>query len=321
MKKYLELFIQKYPATKNWIRFFKNVTLPGFDGIPVYDVIIFFIKELSQHSIVVNAKAIAYSFFLAVFPAIIFLFTLIPYIPIPNLADDIIKLIINIVPNDAVYQLIEPTIQDIVKKPQGGLLSLGILSVLYFTSNGVMSMIQSFDASLGNKNSRSGFKNQIISLVITIELLLLFIFSVVLLVVGSKVLDNALEFASLKNTFTGFILHAIRYLITILIFFFSIAVIYYYGPSSKAIKFKFISTGATLATILCILVAVLFSTFVSNFNNYNKVYGSLGTIVFMMIWFYWNAFALLIGFEINKSIYYNKQILESKKIKDAETNY
>jgi membrane protein len=296
----------KYTWITPFVFKLKHLTLPGFDGVPVYEVWKFFIKEMQDHSIIVNAKAIAYSYFLAIFPAMIFLFTLIPYIPIPNLAQDIIKFIFNTVPNDGVFNLIAPTINDITTKPRGGLLSFGILSALYFTSNGVMSMIQSFDASLGNKSRRKPWKNQLIALVITIELLLLFIVSIVVLVIGSKVLDNMLILTGLKNTFTGFILHFLRYLITILFFFFSLAVIYYYGPTSKAIRFKFISTGATVATILCIVIAVLFTNFVSNFNNYNTVYGSLGTIVFTMIWFYWNAFALLIGFEINKSIYYTK---------------
>lgn len=285
----------------------KRVTFPGFDGVPIYVVLQFIANEMQRFSIVVNAKAIAYSFFLAVFPGIIFLFTLIPYIPIEGLAADINLFIQNIMPNQGVYELIEPTITDILNKPRGGLLSLGIISALYFTSNGVISMIHSFDDSLGNKNRRSAFLNQLIALMITIELISLLIFSIIILVIGSKLIDGFMLYFGIKNDFTLFFLYSLQYIISILVFFFSIAVIYFFGPSSKAIQFKFISTGATVATILILLVAIMFSKFVTNFNNYNKIYGSLGTIVFTMIWFYWNAFALLVGFEINKSIYYGKQ--------------
>jgi membrane protein len=306
LEKLFIILSDKYSWIKPLVFRLKLITLPGLDSVPAYEVWKFFMKEMQETSIIVNAKAIAFSYFLAIFPAMIFLFTLIPYIPIPHLAEDIIKFIFNTVPNDGVFNLIAPTINDITTKPRGGLLSFGILSALYFTSNGVMSMIQSFDASLGNKIKRKPFKNQLISLIITVELLMLFIVSIVVLVIGSKVLDNMLILTGLKYTLTGYMLHSVRYIVTVLFFFFSLAMIYYYGPTSKAIKFKFISTGATVATFLCIIIAVLFTKFVSNFNNYNTVYGSLGTIVFTMIWFYWNALALLIGFEINKSIYYTK---------------
>jgi membrane protein len=295
------------PFLHSWGNIAKHITFPGFDGVPILNIIRFIAEEMQKFSIVVNAKAIAYSFFLALFPGIIFIFTLIPYIPIDGLSEDLIRFIEGIVPNQAVFDLISPTIADIVNKPRGGLLSLGIISALYFTSNGVISMIHSFNDSLGGKNKRSGLKNQLIALVITIELILLFLFSIIVLVIGSKLIDGLLLYFGIKNELTIWLLHALRYGVTIMVFFFSIAVIYFFGPSSKVIQFKFISTGATVATILIILVALLFSKFVTNFNNYNKIYGSLGTIVFTMIWFYWNAFALLVGFEINKSIYYSKK--------------
>lgn len=305
----------RFPVLLIWWKWLKRITFPGFDGVPIFNVIKFIANEMQQFSIVVNAKAIAFSFFLAIFPGIIFLFTLIPYIPIEGLVHDINIFIRDVMPNQGVYELIEPTITDIVNKPRGGLLSLGIISALYFTSNGVISMINSFDDSLGNKVKRKPWMNQLVALLLTIELIGLLIFSIVVLVIGSKIIDGLLLYFGVKNELTIWMLHLLRYSITILVFFFSIALIYYFGPTSKAIKFKFISTGATVATILIILVALLFSTFVTNFNNYNKIYGSLGTIVFTMIWFYWNAFALLVGFEINKSIYYVKEMYNEKRTK------
>jgi membrane protein len=286
---------------------FRIFTLPGLDGIPFYDVMTFFINELKDRTLVTRAQAIAYSFFLAVFPFILFAFTLIPYLPIPDLRNDLIQLIKELAPNEHSLDYLKDTIIDVIKNPRFGLLSIGFLSAIYLSTNGVITMMRSFDKSYDIYIRRSFLKEQIIALKLTFLLFLLFASSLIIIIIGG-IISNWLtsKFWYLDDVST-FIITFIRYSVIILLFLYSISLIYYEGPAVTK-KWKFITPGSWIATILSIIISIGFSYYVKNFGNYNKIYGSLGTIIILQIWFYLNSLVLLIGFEINASIYYNKSL-------------
>lgn len=311
-KEYKDGLIKRFPVLDGLTAKLKVFTLPGFDGIPVYDVYQFFVAEIRANSLGIRSRAIAFSFFLALFPALTFVFSLIPYIPYFSHLDEIImNNLQQVLPNKETYAFIksftEPLLRDLAKHKRGGLLTGSVFMVIFLTSNGVMAMLSSFDKSYDHYKKRNALQSRFIALKITALLFILFIFSTVLIFLGQTLLDLAHNYLHVKGTLLITAVSLLRYLIIILMLFFGISLIYYYGPAVKK-KYKFISTGATVATFLSILVSIGFSYWVSNFNRLNVIFGSIGTIMLLMIWLNINSFVLLIGYEINASIHYNRHL-------------
>jgi membrane protein len=176
----------------------------------------------------------------------------------------------------------------------------------------------SFDKSYDHYKKRNAIQSRLVALKITSLLIVLFIFSFSLIIIGRDTLAFIFDVLKIKNAFSYFLINIVRYLLIGTMFFLSISLIYYYGPATKK-KYKFISTGATVATILSILVSIGFSYWVNNFNKLNLIFGSIGTIMLLMIWLNVNAFVMLIGYEINASIYYNRTLRQKQlEIKDVE---
>ena len=174
-------------------------------------------------------------------------------------------------------------------------------------------MLSSFDKSYNNYLKRNGLAARLVALKITFLLFFLFVFSFILVVGGQKLLLMIFGLLSLKNGFTLFVINFVRYLAIILLFFFSISLIYYYGPATKK-KYRFISAGSTIATLLSLIASIGFSYYITNFSKYNTLYGSIGTVMILMIWLNINSFVLLIGYEINAAIHHHKLIIEDEKI-------
>jgi membrane protein len=312
-----------YPALNPLLEFLKNFTLPGFDGIPLYDVYKFFIAEIKVNSLPIRSKAIAFSFFLAFFPALTFVFSLIPYVPYFRDMDiHIMNFMREVLPNRETYafiqSFIEPLLKDLARHKRSGLLTGSIFLVLFLTSNGVMAMMNSFDKSYDHYKKRNAIQSRLVALQITFLLIVVFILSFGLIITGRDMLALLFDLLNVHNRFSLFLLNIVRYVFIGLMVFLSISLIYYFAPATKK-KYKFISTGATVATILSILVSIGFSYWVNNFNRLNVIFGSIGTIMLLMIWLNVNAFVMLIGYEINVSIRYNRSLHQKElEIKDAE---
>lgn len=285
----------------------KIFTLPGFDGVAVYDVIVFLISEIKKDLIPTRARSISYSFFIAFFPAIIFLFTLLPYIPLQGIQESLIEIINEVLPPNIVQNFILVTIDDLLNKPRGGLLSFASILTLFFSTQGVVSMISSFNKSYSIYNKRNYFQNRWLSLKLTLVLFILFITSLVLLIIGSFVIDHLVVWLNIVSSITVFLINTLRYIVILGLYFLSISILYYYGPAVKK-KFRFISVGSTLATVGSIVASLIFTSYVSGLDKYNTIYGFFGSIIMFLSWMYVNAFVLLVGFELNASIYYNKNL-------------
>ncbi|MBT3208498.1 MAG: YihY/virulence factor BrkB family protein [Bacteroidetes bacterium] len=282
------------------IRFIQRITLPGFDRVPIFDVGVFFVKGLVNGSLTTRASAVAFSFFLAIFPAIIFFFTLIPYIPINNFQQELLMLLESILPQNA-YLAFKETLTDIVTKQRGGLLSFGVIAALIFSTNGISSMIDAFNASHHEIETRTWIAQRLISIVLVLILSLLITTAIILIVFSQTAMTYLVEQNILELNFTFYLLSIGKWLIIVALFFFAISFLYYFAPAKKR-KWRFISAGSTLATILTIIVSFLFSFYINNFGQYNKLYGSIGTLLVILLWFYINAIILLTGFELNASI-------------------
>jgi len=280
----------------------KRITLPFFDKVPLYDVALFFWKGIVDGAITTRASAIAFNFMLAVFPAIIFLFTLIPYIPIDNFQEELLKLIESIVPKNA-YIAINGTIEDIITQPRGSLLSFGFLAAFIFSTNGLVSVIVAFNNTIHAIETRSLVSLYAIAFGLSLILTTLTTISVAMITASSRVLDFLKDQQIIQtDEFLYYMVIGGKWLVILMLFFFAFAFLFYYAPARK-MRFRFISAGGTLATILSILISVGFSFYINNFGKYNTLYGSIGTLVVVMLWFYFMALILLIGFELNVSIW------------------
>ena len=279
----------------------KKITLPFFDGLPLYDVALFFWKGIVDGAITTRASAIAFNFILAMFPAIIFLFTLIPYIPIDNFQVLLMDLIQSVLPDNA-YMAVRGTIQDIITQPRSSLLSFGFLAAFVFSSNGLVSIIVAFNRTIHAIETRGLVSLYFIAFCLSLILTFLTTVSVALITISQRVMEFLLAKQVIKFDYIYYLVIGGKWLIILLLFFFAFAFIFYFAPARK-LKFRFISAGGTLATLFSILISVGFSFYINNFGQYNTLYGSIGTLVVVMLWIYFMALNLLIGFELNVSIW------------------
>lgn len=289
----------------------KRVSLPGFEGQTVYDVFTFLVKEIQRDAVTTRAAAVTFSFLLSLFPAIIVLFTLIPYLPIDGLQEILMSYINELMPHNA-YLVIDSTIRDIISHQRGGLLSLGIFLALYYSTRGVFDLMNSFDKAYPNFRKRKFITKIGVSIKITFLLFLLLLLSVVFIIAGEYVINWLMNYLDIKDSFTYFILSSVKWLTIIFLFYASVSLIYYYGPAVQK-RWRFFSAGSTLAAFLSMLTSLLFSFFINNFGQYNKIYGSIGTLIVIMLWLYYNSLILLMGFELNASIDVNRHNKQLKK--------
>jgi membrane protein len=280
------------------IRKSKRIVLPGFQGIPLFDVVRFFIMQAKRVGFVERASAIAFNFTMTIPPVIIFLFTLLPYLPISkDFIGQLFQLVRDIVPGEKNNAGLIQFLKDILNKPRTGLLSTGFVLAMFFSSNAVMGIMRSFDRQYVGFIKRKGLRQRWAALRLTFILFILFFICLTALVMQKAVL----KWMGVKRAVLIATLNDVRWLLIILLFFFSISVIYRHAPSVHK-KWKLISPGSILATFLMIIFAGAFSYYVSNFSNYNKLYGSISTILILMLLIYFNSLVLLIGFELNVSI-------------------
>ncbi len=287
----------------------KRITFPGFDGMPLYNVMVFFWRSIIDGALTTRASAISFSFFMALFPAIIFLFTLIPYIPIENFQDELFLLIKDMVPINA-FLAIEETVKDILTQQRGDLLSLGFFMALIFSTNGLASMMGAFDASLHTFERRTWWGQHLIALVLLVILAVLITIAIGLITYGQHVINYLAENNYLEGQFLFYTLVVAKWLVILFLFFMANSFLYYLAPAKKT-KWRFISAGSTLATFLCVITFVGFSYYINRFGQYNKLYGSIGTLLVIMLLMYFLSLILLIGFELNASI--NEAIKHSRR--------
>lgn len=278
----------------------RHIHPPGLEEMSLHDVGVFFFVEMGKSAINTRAASVAFKFFLALFPAIIFLFTLIPYLPIDDLYNQLLTEMKSVLPHNA-YDAAVETIHDLVKNQHGGLLSFGFLVTLYFSTNGIDALMQAFNHSFHASETRPFLKQRLISLLLFIILSFLLITATTLIIGSEAAIGYFIKKGFLSGGLDVLLLTIGKWAIVLMLFFTAISILYYFGPVKK-MKYKFISAGATLATVLAILASLGFSYYVNNFGTYNKVYGSIGTIMVVMLWLEFNSMIVLIGFDLNVKI-------------------
>ncbi len=277
-----------------------TIIFPGTHQSTLYEVSIFFFRGLQKGAIGTRASSIAYNFFMALFPVIIFIFTLIPYIPIRDFPIELYLLIQSVLPDNA-FLTVENTITDIITRPRGGLLSFGFLAAMIFSTNGITALMSAFDATNHTYIKRNWLNQRFISIILFFILSFLLTIAIGLITGGQWILNFLVKNDILKTNFTFYLLSVGKWIVIIALFFSAFSFLYYLAPAKRS-RWKFISAGSVFATFLSILFAIGFSFYINHFGKYNKLYGSIGTFLVIMVWLYLNSYILLLGFELNASI-------------------
>ena len=306
------------PLINRLLDWSKKTSLPGFFRVPIYDVVVFVLNEIRRFDLFTRANSIAYSFFLSLFPSILTLFTLVPFLfsfllglipELENFNAILEQEITKVMPGQA-GGLVFDFVHDITSKPRVGLLSFGFVLAIYFSSNGMLAMMRSFEKSYSDTfRQRSGFKKRMVAIGLTFLVSLLVIASVVFIILGSMFIGWITELVNL-TAFGAFLVGLLRWVAILMLFYFGIAVLYRYGSATHR-RFSLFSAGTTLATVLCMLSSVAFSFYIDEFNRYDtyhKFYGSIGTFIIIMLWIQINSLILLIGFELNAAIAVNRDL-------------
>ena len=273
----------------------QTITLPLFDGLSLYDVAIFFWKGIYEGAVTSRAASISFSFFLALFPGVIFVFTLIPFIPIDGFQHELFRLLRDVLPPnsfDAAYS----TITDILTIKRGDLLGITVAAALFFATNGTLALIGNFGQTIHHLNVRGFWSQYLAAFWLTLALALLLIGGIAVLALGEVWIPTLIP-----GDNGDWITALARWVVLLGLVLFAISLLFYYGPMRSA-PWRFISPGALLATVLVWLTSYLFGIYVTDFSRYNQLYGSIGTLIIIQLWIYVNAIGLIIGFELNASM-------------------
>ncbi|MDQ3393500.1 MAG: YihY/virulence factor BrkB family protein [Bacteroidota bacterium] len=294
--------VQSKPYVKA-VAYLKNIHFTK-EGVSLYSILKIFVHKVDKDDVFERANGVAFNFTLAIFPAIIFLFTLIPFLS--NFTDvskvdirfEIMEFMEEVMP-ESMYDVAASTIVDIISKQRGGLLTFGFLFAFFMATNGMLSLMNAFNRCYKTSDKRGYIKTRLMASLLTVVLSFVLITAVIVLGIGQLFLNYIQGY--LAGNYIIYLLLLLRYVILFLIFYVTISFIFHYAPA-VTFRWRFFSVGSIMAALLCILVSFAFSYYISTFSTYNKLYGSIGALMGLMIWFYLISVALLLGFELNASI-------------------
>ncbi len=297
----VEQFIFRLPLVRAVIRVSKRIRPIGFEGVSLYDVVRFFMQQVGHGKLNERAAAISFNFILALPPACIFLFSLVPLFPVADqFYHEVNSFVRDLTPNEATRSIVENFLDDFFKRPKNSLLSIGFLTSVFFSSNAMLGIIHSFNQSIHERESKAFFAYRWKAIRLTFVIIFIFVASMLLLITQGQLFNWVLSMLEIENEFIKWLIIILRWIVIIGLFFYSIAFIYRHAPSVEK-KWKLISPGSIVASSLIILFTFLFSFWINNFAAYT-IYGSIGTILILMIFINAISLVLLIGFELNVSI-------------------
>ena len=313
MIKLQRILIESRPA-KTVVNWSKKLVLPGFEGLPLYDVLHFFYKQTQQIGLNERAASVAFNFLMAVPPLFIFIFTILSYIPgSKRLYQEVLVLLRGVIPDATTYTMIKNVMDDFFATGTGTL-SFGLLLALYFSSNATLTIMRTFRKSMLHieVEERNFIEVRLSAIRLTFIIVLLIIATIMIMLTQTIILNWVIEQMKIKDSIVDFIFGSGHFLLTFFLIFLAIGLIYRYAPHVQK-KWKIRTPGALLATILIMSFTYFFSYWVNNISSYNKIYGSLGSILILMFLIFVNSLVLLIGFELNVSINSLKSIAEKRK--------
>lgn len=285
----------------------RKIILPGFEGLPLYDVGKFFIKGLYRGAVITRASAVSFKIFLALLPCCIMLLSLIPYIPIQNFQGELLEGFKALIPA-GVFDLMHDALDDLVNKKHHTVLSIGFILTLYYASNSIHAILTSFNSSYHLTVKRNPIKQRLIALLLIVVLSALILAAVTLLIFSDTFFNFLQTHEYVTGGFAFALLYIAKWTMVFLLFLLSISILYNVGDTERKRKgWRIVTAGSTLATISCIVVSWAFAYYVTHFGSYDRLYGSLGTLIVLCLWINFNSMLILIGFELNASISHAKK--------------
>lgn len=288
----------------------------NYHGVSWYSVLEFFIRWVDKRDLQLRATSLSFTFFLALFPSIIFIFTLIAYLPVSNSHQKILLFFENLLPVSA-YQTMQTTLVDILNNQRSGLLSLGFLTAMYFSTNGFVSLMNTLNRYGKQRETRSFWKKRIVAVILATVVSLSLLLAVALLTLGNFSIRYLDKLAYFPSKITPVLLGLLNLVIVATVVLFFVSLIYYLAPNHSK-KWRFISAGSVFACISIIITTLGFSAYINQFNAYNKVYGSIGVLIVIMLLIYINTYILLLGYEFNVAI--DKAVEEIAKNRTIKAN-
>lgn len=276
----------------------KRFLIPGFQGLTLYQVLKFIFLGLQKGRITNRAAAISFRIMLAIPPLLIVMLSLIPFIPVENFQENLLGYISKAMPESA-FGLVEETLNNLVSKKQQTLISLSFLLALIYSSNSFQAILDGFSYSYNIEKPQSLLVQYLRSFALMVMVSLMVIIGMALITFTGPLVDYLTSIDIINDDFILVIIGIVKWLLIVAVFEIGISVLYRAGHTGK---WKAFNAGAAFATLGLIIVSSLFAFYVNNFGNYNKLYGSVGTLLVTMLWIYFNCIVLLIGFEINTAI-------------------
>ncbi len=282
-----------------WKKKTRKIVLPGLDGLTAFDLWIIYSGGIINGTFSTRASAVAFSFFMALFPFLLFVLNLIPYI---NFIDDFqlqfLVFMDSLLP-PTTSEFFNDVFLDIANTPRAGLLSISFLLSIFLMANGVNAIFTGFEFSYHTKANRSIIRQYIIALGISVLMALLLLITVIVAVYLTYAIVDLNELKIMGDR--GISAPLVKYSIFIVLIYLTIATLYYFGTKEGKLA-KFFSIGALFTTLLILVTTYFFGLYIENFSQYNELYGSIGALLVLMIYIWLNSNVLLLGFELNASL-------------------
>ncbi len=313
MSKRIEENLSKIPIVNVLVAFVKKIKIPGLEGMSLYDVLEMYVLGIVKGALTTRAGGIAFSFFMAIFPFLLFILTLIPYIPIDGFQEGLFSLIKEVLPPKT-FEAVDGVLHDILNNQYGGLLSFGFLASIFLMTNGVNAIFGGFEYSYHVKEYRNIIKAYVISLAVSL-LMSFFLITTVVFVILYQVALAKINEKGWFNTNDLDLFYYGRGFLFLLMIFTIVSLLFRYG-TKQGKGIKFFSAGAILTTVVSMFSFYVFGIYVVKFAKYNQLYGSIGTLLILMLFVWLNAIILLLGFELNATIYQLKRKNKTSEIAD-----
>jgi membrane protein len=308
MSKSIEQKIEKIPVLRWVLRFLKSIKLPGLEGLSLYDLFEMYVLGIIHGALTIRASAVAFSFFMAIFPFLLFIIILIPYIPFDGFQSDFLNFLEASLPPNTSDFFNQNIFENINKNRGGGLISSVFLISMFLMSNGVNAVFSSFENSYHQQLNRNFINQYLYAFGVSIILVVILIITIIGIGFSEIYLIHPLyDSLNIEDASTElFWIDNSKFLFFILMIYLIVAVLYFFG-TKEGKQSRFFSVGALFTTLLVLLNSYVFGFYIENFSNYNQLYGSIGALLILLFYLWLNAIILLLGFELNTSLQRLKQ--------------
>ena len=308
MSKSIEQKIEKIPVLRWVLRFLKSIKLPGLEGLSLYDLFEMYVLGIIHGALTIRASAVAFSFFMAIFPFLLFIIILIPYIPFDGFQYDFLNFLEASLPPNTSDFFNQNIFENINKNRGGGLISSVFLISMFLMSNGVNAVFSSFENSYHQQLNRNFINQYLYAFGVSIILVVILIITIIGIGFSEIYLIHPLyDSLNIEDASTElFWIDNSKFLFFVLMIYLIVAVLYFFG-TKEGKQSRFFSVGALFTTLLVLLNSYVFGFYIENFSNYNQLYGSIGALLILLFYLWLNAIILLLGFELNASLQRLKQ--------------